>query len=329
MTTQNFCSSTRSIVWLLAICMTLALSTLSNSTAHAGAISFAKVDWQIAAKEVALIEHDMMDMMGAMWDVPAQRRAERNMPWVQVTNDANSDANLTEFRMTIGDERFHFSNELFVDYAIVSATSPFQNVSSTTANSENELVLTFNGGGIAPGDSVRFKIDLGIDADQLGLMQIWPHPDYRTVLFDMNGIDAWGPTPMTPMAPDDSDNSAARATFTSMGMTVTTPAPGIRFPDATVVGPQAFIFNQFKRPQHVMEDVDVFNAVEVIGAIPEPSSLLLSVIGMSALGLLAQRRSATGRRALGTPSVAYRRQNDPRPQRQIACRHRMNHRATR
>ena len=35
----------------------------------------------------------------------------RNMPYVEVTN--NSTANLTEFHLTIGDGRFHFSDDYF------------------------------------------------------------------------------------------------------------------------------------------------------------------------------------------------------------------------
>lgn len=336
MTTQTSCSAIRTgrapFVGLTAICFCLALATgtMTHTTAHAAPIAFAQLEWKIAAKESALIDaDDMMTMMGAMWDVPAQRRLERNMPWVEVRNDAASDANLIEFRMTIGDERFRFSNEIYADYALASVSSPFSNFTTAADNNENDLVVTFNGGGLAPGDVARFRIQLGIDADQPGLMAIWPHPDYRTVLFDMNGIDAWGPSPMTPKPGVDTDNSMGTGTFEKMGMlAVSDPEP---FPDATVVGPQAFIFNQFMRPQHVMEDVDVFDAVQVVGqpVVPEPSSLMLAMFGVAVFGFMAQRRSASDRRQYATAAVAYRRQHDPRPQRQIAYRHRLMRRATR
>jgi hypothetical protein len=229
--------------------------------------------------------------------------------------------------MTIGDTRFNFSDEMYSDFAMVSPMSDFLDV-STTSPTGDELIVTFNGAGLAPGDRVRFRIDIGIDANQPGLMQIWPHPDYRTVLFDMNGIDAWGPSPHTPKPPVTTDNSMATATWEKDGMSASSPNP-IAFPDATVVGPQATIFNQFFRPQHVMEDVDVFDAVQVIGVIPEPSSMMLTILGMLTVGLVAHRRTAFGRRENGATSVVYRRQHDPRPQRQIACRHRLTRRAAR
>ena len=206
------CTTNESL--LLATCLAVAVSAICPADVRGAAITGATVNWRIAAKEEALTHaHDNATMMGAMWDVPAQRRAERTMPWIEVANDPTSDANVTEFRMTIGDERFNFSNDLFANFTVISPTSDTQNFSTTTEDMDNTLVVMFDGNGLAPGQTVRFRIDIGIDAGQTAIMNIWPHPDYRTVLFDMNGIDAYGPTPMTPMPPDESDNSMATVTF--------------------------------------------------------------------------------------------------------------------
>jgi hypothetical protein len=320
---------TARFVSLFAASVVLAICAMIGTTAQGSPIAFAGLEWKMSEKEQVLIDaNDMMSMKGVMWDVPAQRRQERNMPFIEVKNQDNSDANLTEFRMTIGDTRFNFSNEMYADYAMVSPSSDFLDVSTSSTNGD-DLIVKFNGAGLAPGELVRFRIDIGIDDNQPGLMQIWPHPDYRTVLFDMNGINAWGPSPMTPMPPDSSDNSMAVGTWTKDGMSASSLMP-VAFPDPTVVGPQAAIFNQFFRPFYVVEDVDIFSAVQVIGVIPEPSSMLLAFIGMTALGLVAHRRSGAGRRDYtNTTTVAYRRQSDPRPQRQLACRHRLSRRAAR
>ena len=327
---NNFRFPVSSRINSLALVTLLALmvSLLTASFASAGAIGNVGLRWRLAAKESALVNpEDHATMMGAMWDVPAQRRAERNMPWVEVENIPESTAALTEFRMTIGDERFNFSDELFANFTVISAGSDFNNVTTSATPDRNELVVMFNGDGLAPGQKIRFRIDIGIDDDQPELMNIWPHPDYRTVLFDMNGIDAWGPFPMQPMPPNEDDNSMARGTFSMNGMTAMVGPTA--FPDATVVGPQASIFNQFFRPYHVMEDVDVFDAVDVGNPIPEPSTSLLAMFGMLAVGLVAQRRTEAVRNHYATATVRYCRKNAPRPQRQTSCRHRQTHNAAR
>jgi hypothetical protein len=253
-----------------------------------------------------------------MWDIGSQRRLERSMPWLQVENDAGSDANLTEFRITIGDERFMFDDDMMGQYALLSATSPFTDITATTENEDKELIVAFNGGGIAPGQFVRFKVDIGVDPDT-GIQ--WSLPDFRTVLFDMNGVNVWdgfvGPV-------DSSDNSLVSATFTQGGLVASSDPQHL--PDYSVVGPQAEIFNEHFRPNYAMEGIDVF-LLGGTAVIPEPSTTFLAIFGLAGLGLVAHRRMGVDRRPC--TAAAYRRQNDPRPQRQIACRHRSRRHATR
>ena len=113
------------------------------------------------------------------------------MPVIELTNDANSTAPITEFHLTIGDGRFHFSDKVMGELAKLGSSTPnFSITSSTVNNAGDELVLKIGGSGLAPGASLRFKIDLDVDAAFRS--QFYSRPDYRTVLFDMNGVQVYG-----------------------------------------------------------------------------------------------------------------------------------------
>src|SRR5690606_11361687 len=54
----------------------------------------------------------------AGWDTAEVRRAHRMMPWIEVTNNSTSTGNLTQFRFSIGDTGFHFTDEMMGSYAM-------------------------------------------------------------------------------------------------------------------------------------------------------------------------------------------------------------------
>jgi hypothetical protein len=258
----------------LALCLTVfSISAAPHATAAIGDVGF---EIKLCESEMVL-EHpgDMQYKMFAMWDSPYQRIAARSMPWIEVTNDADSTGNLTQFSMTIGDTNYNFSNSYMGQYATISDSTP--NVSfSSVVSTGNVLTLTFADGGLAPGEMVRFGIDIDPDANVPGL---FPHPDFRLVLFDMNNLDGNG----------DSDNSIMTATFADPNSPAMTAIAETQLPDYTVTGPQSQYFNQFVRPYGVMEGIDVFGDGGNT-AIPEPSSWAMVGLGLAGIALRWRRR---------------------------------------
>lgn len=252
---------------LLATLLVQAIATTAN--AELGEVGF---EIRISENEMVL-EHpgDMQVKMFAAWDAPYQRIASRSMPWIEVRNLAESTGNLTEFSMTIGDTDYNFSDSYMGAYAYQSDSTPDVLISSIQSTGDL-LTLTFGDGGLAPGEIVRFGIDIDPDADVDGL---FPHPDFRLVLFDMNDMDANG----------TQDNSVVSAQFVDPLDLSMTASASTELEDFVVTGPQSQYFNQFVRPYGVMEGIDTFALTATTGPnpIPEPGALLLA--GLATLGL--------------------------------------------
>ena len=242
---------------------------------------------QISEKESQL-DHptDPMWMKANMWDVSYQRMNERNMPVLELTNLQPSDGpDITQIQLTIGDTRFHFADDYLGTFALLGNTTPGFQLTST-ANGGDLLTVNISkqGGGLAPGELVRFKIDIDVDA---GHPDFFVHPDYRTVLFDMNGIQVYDGNVVQNSTADN-----AQAT--------------IKFDDESTAGPVAFIdeivsvpageyYNNIYRPYGIMEPVDIFD-LSGGTVIPEPSSGLLAMAGLLG-GMWLTRRSRREARA--------------------------------
>ncbi len=303
-------------------CLALAIFTAMTSVASATPIELAKASFRLAAKETLLTKPQTYQWIrAAMADSPSQRRANRNMPWMEIQNDSVDGVYLTEFHLTIGDERFHFANNYFENFTVISPTSEFQDIESQATEDQNELVVMFDNGGLAPGQKVRFRIELAVDDDQPALLQQFGHPDFRTVLFDMNGIDAQGAFPFAPKSHRAEDNSSSYGVF-RQGETVMQ-STSATLPDFSVQGTAAHTFNQFYRNWRGAEEVNVFSGA-VNAMVPEPDSFLLSTLGLALFGLVLGRRSSgtSERPAYGTHTAKYRRQNSRRPRLNTSCRHR-------
>jgi hypothetical protein len=247
---------------------------------------------KISEKEMKL-EHptDMMWDKYLMWDLSFQRMNDRNMPYIELANDPSSTAPITEFHMTIGDTKFHFANDAMGVFAMAgSSTHDFQLTSRTIGG--DELVVSIGNGGLQPGELVRFKIDLDVDAEHAGA--VFAHPDYRTVLFDMNGFNVYDGLQQTSAA----DNSRVWVLFD--------PAAGANFAtdpvalqDEQVAGAAADFYNNNYRRYGEMDPVRTFLVSGGTQApIPEPSTAILLVAGVA--GALAwsgrgrsQRRQTT------------------------------------
>ncbi len=245
----------------------------ASAQAELGEVGF---EFRISEKEMVL-EHpdDMGVKMFASWDTAYQRIANRNMPFIELMNNINSTGNLTEFNMTIGDTDFEFSDDYFGAFIVQSDSTPDVDISSITSTGDL-LTLTFGNGGLAPGELVRFGID--IDADP-GLEDMFPFPDFRLVLFDMNNMDGQGGV----------DNSVVTATFEDPEDSSMTATASTQLEDYVVTGPQAQYYNQILRPYSVMEGVDIFDASANV--IPEPATATLSVLALSALAIWWKRRA--------------------------------------
>lgn len=251
----------------------------SPSVAEVGAFSV-----KISEKEMLLdAPDDMAVQKYVMWDLGFQRMNDRNMPYIELTNDASSTAPITEFRLTIGDERFNFTNSFMGEYAMLGSTTPGYSItSSTVGNLGDELVVNIGNGGLVPGDVLRFKIDLNVDDQYAG--QFFPHPDYRTVLFDMNGFNVYDS--LQEFSTDD--NGVSTAVFSPAGGANFSP-DSVVFEDELVVGPEAQFYNNNYRRYNEMDPVRIFAAGGSVNQIPEPGSAVLALIAMLA-GMWCSRR---------------------------------------
>jgi hypothetical protein len=237
---------------------------------------------KISEKEMQL-EHptDMAWMKFNMWDVTYERMFDRNTPTLELTNTSTTNS-ITQLKLTIGDTRFHFSDDLFSAAVMLGNTTPGFDLSSSAISANgNELTVDINGG-LAPGELVRFRIDLDVDAG-LDDPPFFEHPDFRTVLFDMNGCNVYDNNTGCG-SPNSADNAQATAMF-SAGPQI---GP-LSFPDATVTGTQAQFFNDNFREYGIMEGVDIFEIGDGF-VIPEPAGAVLAVISLLG-GMLCSGRS--------------------------------------
>ena len=90
--------------------LSLILTTSDDVHAQANITSF---ELAISSSELVLEQPDNHVVMHYQsWDSPLQRILERNMPFLEVRNNANSTANITEVRLTIGDTDFNFTDDM-------------------------------------------------------------------------------------------------------------------------------------------------------------------------------------------------------------------------
>lgn len=249
---------------------------LANATPSTAALG--DVGFQIKLSENEMVLNNPTDTsvkMYAMWDLPYQRIAKRSMPWIELTNLGDSTGNLTQFTMTIGDTDYNFSDAYMGEVIMVSDETPY--AGGVTATSTGDLLtVNFGGGGLAPGQTVTFGVDIDPDA---GIDGLFPHPDFRMVLFDMNNLDGNGV----------SDNSIVTGLFTDPANTAMTAMASTTLDDYDVDGPESNYFNQFVRPYGVMEGIDIFSSTAGATApIPEPATAVLA--GLAMLGFVARYR---------------------------------------
>ena len=268
---RNVRSSTRaSILLLCLICLALVPPAAQAAIEDVGFVL------NLSSKEMVLENPgDMMVMKYSIWDDPMLRIAEQNMPFLELTNNSVDNVPITEFRMTIGDTRFNFSDAKLPDYIQLGTSTPGFDLQASTEDNGNLLKVLILDGGLAKGETVRFRVDIDVDADNPD--GLFPRQDYRLVFFQSPSLG--GDT--------DLSNSVVTAIFEEGDMTAE--ASGT-LPDYTT--PFNNFFNNIIRPYGPMEGVDVFNfAATDTNVIPEPSSIALISLGGLALLLRARRWS--------------------------------------
>ncbi|MCI0349251.1 MAG: hypothetical protein L0Z53_07495, partial [Acidobacteriales bacterium] len=204
---------------------------------------------KISEKELQLANpNDPMWMKSNMWDISFQRMNDRNMPTLELSNiQPVGSPDITQFRMTIGDTRFHFSDGFMGEAVVLGNTTPGFDLDSSISPDGNELIVNIVGG-LAPGELVRFKIDLDVDPGHPD-PPFFIHPDFRTVLFDMNGIQFYDGNIVQNSS---ADNAQARVQFSDGSF-----ADPATFIDEVVTGPEADYYNDIFRPYGIMEGVDI------------------------------------------------------------------------
>ncbi len=266
----------------VAVCLVALAALATTMSLSSQALAQDAYSVRLSEKEGELAHTgDAMWSKWLMWDIGYQRMVDRNSPYLEVTNASTSVDPITEFHITIGDNRFNFA-PINGSLATLGSTTPgFTLTSSTVGDAGDELVVKIGGSGLAPGQSVRFKVKLGIDpsfaatyAASFGTSL----PDYRTVLFDMNGINVYG----SDGKPDPEDNSHVNVLFDTNIASSTE-----IFPDETV--PVGQYFNNNLRSYSALDPVNLF---ELNGqAIPEPASIGLAMLGIAGFFLSSRSRN--------------------------------------
>ena len=218
-----------------------------------------------------------------MGDIGYQRMIERNSPFIELVNDIGSTSNITEFHLTIGDNRFNFAAVDGTSPVKLGRTTPGFSLTGSTTDSGDALVVNIGGTGLKPGQSLKFKIKLGIDAsfaseyaNKFGSSV----PDYRTVLFDMNGFNVYDNT----TDKNSDDNAEAYVVFNPGGQSSTTV-----FPDEDVPVSQ-YYNNKLRSGCCCVDDpVQIFQLDGSI-PIPEPGSFALSMLAVGSLLSFRSRR---------------------------------------
>jgi hypothetical protein len=262
----------------------LAASLLASlMVVFASSALHAQNSWKVSISEKEMKLENPVDMAWdkwLMWDLGYERMMCRNAPYIELLNEATSSSPITEFHLTIGDNRFNFGPVEGTDLVMLGSTTPgFPLSANTVGNLGDELVVSIGNGGLLPGQAVRFKIKLNVDpsfAAQYAASFGASLPDYRTVLFDMNGLNVYDGVVNTSTA----DNAHTFVIFNPGGKSGTAV-----FADETVAAGQ--YYNNNLRAYSAIDPVLIF---QTGGGqeVPEPCSVGLVMLGLSA-GLLVRR----------------------------------------
>ena len=192
---------------------------------------------------------------------------EHNTPFIEIANGV-ADQAISMFKMTIGDTRYQFSNifsgKEFTnawnipangEYALLGLSTPGIHFTTTIEDGGDTLVVDFGPGGLLPGQTVRFQVDIDMDPGSQGTLM---YAAYSSVFFEPNG------------GSDISGNSVI-SIFDEGN-----PLPAITtLPNFSVMNPDPAL-NPRPHSEMQMLDLDRPDLQLNRDPIPEPSSLILS-----------------------------------------------------
>ena len=266
--------SVASSLWGLAVCGLASFVAAQASAAPPSPVAF---ELQISPYARVLDAVGESYFMDVLWeescDNPHLRVRARNKPAMMLINDSTSVAPITSFTLGIDvSQPYYFSTG---DLVTDDFTGFVKNTMYTDAGvsitgssvSPDGRTLTVNFNGLTAGKKVIFNVDL--DASD---MNMFPFPDYRSVLFG------------APIGPGElpTDPGTYAAIFTGGGAAPNTQTLSGQFDQMTTT--PDFI-NDVIRPYREMDKVEI---TVVTGEIPEPAAGLLAAAG--GLALLAARR---------------------------------------
>ncbi|TWT97041.1 hypothetical protein Pla108_28180 [Botrimarina colliarenosi] len=249
---------------MLAIAAAFALTT----AASAATINFSSLETVLAAPT------DMNSKMTALWTGWSTQVYEYNMPFIQLGNESDAPFAIDEFRMSIGDTNYGFSNVFFRkeetnsypypangEYAITGFSTPDIEFDTRLEEGGDVLVVDFGArGGLKPGEVVRFQVDIDRDDDNGGMMRF---ADYTSVFFTPNG------------GADTTGNSELSLTYIGTNQTTNVTLPNYPV-SAAVAG-----YLQTPRPYAVMQPIDVYPDTPFgFEEIPEPTTALMAALGL-------------------------------------------------
>lgn len=263
-TMKHVANSRWAVCSILAAVMLLGTFAADNaSAANSYSLNFNSSEQLLANPNDAMVMHF------ESWDSPLLRRWERNTPWIEVNNDSDSMQNLTEISFDMP-EGYVWSDIALGAAAILSSTTPGVSLEGNIITPET-LSVSFLNGGLAPGETARFRVDIDLAPGEVGFI----HPDYRNVFFDSDPTDTV-----------DDDLGLAATFGTGADAVLLEGRLG-----ALNVPLTGFVEGNL-RPYSIMEMVETFPDITPDGGpdpvIPEPSTGILALLCLA--GLVGGRR---------------------------------------
>jgi hypothetical protein len=251
-------------------------------------------DIRIGEKELALADPNDLDLQASLeYDNGFTRMWHRNMPAIQLENTSDPtlpNAQINQFVLQLQDDEFTFSKEQFGVAASLGSTTPGFILDSEVLElaDGSRLVVDISKqdgtGGLAPGEVVRFHIQLGVQPQFAD--DIFPYPDFRTVLFDINA----DPTSQLPVDIYDGDANGDNA-LAIVQFADGTAIPPQEFEDRTLTDDTQLYFNGTFPRHSTHQNLGDFGTEGMI--IPEPGSALLAVFALVNGWVLTARRWRT------------------------------------
>ncbi|TWT85694.1 hypothetical protein Pla123a_05010 [Posidoniimonas polymericola] len=203
------------------------------------------------------------------WDSAVARIRKRNMPFIEITNTSTAAEVMSRFTMSIAKPQYDFSDDVLLSFAKLGVTTPGINISSSSPDDGDTLLVVDFVDGLQPNETVRFQVDIDVDPDYLAAnpgVEIYPHPDYRMVFFDVNGNDS-------------SDNSVLTTTFTAANGSTSSQSQTLPDFDQTT---DVYINGTGLRNYNTMDGVEMFELTGE-GEIPEPAAGFLAMMALAAV----------------------------------------------